>query len=53
MIKYDYIMVRFGELSTKGKNKKQFIHLLFNNIKHAVKDFPSLEFEIDVIVSFF
>ena len=45
MIKYDYIMVRFGELSTKGKNKKQFIHLLFNNIKHAVKDFPSLELE--------
>lgn len=45
MIKYDYIMIRFGELSTKGKNKKQFIHLLFNNIKHSLKDFPSITIE--------
>ena len=39
MISYDYIMVRFGELSTKGKNKKEFISVLFNNIKHALKEF--------------
>ena len=45
MIKYDYIMIRFGELSTKGKNKRQFIHLLFSNIKHALKDFSSIELE--------
>ncbi len=45
MIKYDYIMIRFGELSTKGKNKRQFIHLLFNNVKHALKDFSSIELE--------
>lgn len=45
MIKYDYIMIRFGELSTKGKNKRQFIHLLFSNIKHALKDFSSVELE--------
>ena len=45
MIKYDYIMIRFGELSTKGKNKRQFIHLLFNNVKHALKDFSSVELE--------
>lgn len=45
MIKYDYIMIRFGELSTKGKNKRQFIHLLFSNIKHALKDFNSIELE--------
>ena len=25
MINYSHIMVRFGELSTKGKNKKDFI----------------------------
>ena len=24
---YEYIMVRFGELSTKGKNKKDFINV--------------------------
>ena len=45
MITYDHIMIRFGELSTKGKNKKQFIHLLFNNIKHALKDFNNLSLE--------
>lgn len=39
MVSYDYIMVRFGELSTKGKNKKDFIHALFLNIKHALKDY--------------
>lgn len=45
MIKYDHIMVRFGELSTKGKNKKDFVHLLYKNIKHALKDFSSIEVE--------
>ncbi|MDY0100770.1 MAG: tRNA uracil 4-sulfurtransferase ThiI [Bacilli bacterium] len=30
---YDRIMVRFGELSTKGKNKKDFINLLRRNIQ--------------------
>ena len=45
MINYDHIMIRFGELSTKGKNKKQFIHLLYNNIKHALKDFDNLLLE--------
>ena len=44
-MKYDYIMVRFGELSTKGKNKKDFISVLYLNIKHALKDFSSLKFE--------
>ena len=46
MIKYDYIMVRFGELSTKGKNKIDFIKTLGNNIKHALKDFKALEYDI-------
>ena len=45
MIKYSHIMVRFGELSTKGKNKSSFIRVLYENIKHALKDFPSLEIE--------
>ena len=42
MIKYDHIMIRFGELSTKGKNKKDFIHRLYQNIKHALKDYEDL-----------
>ncbi len=44
-MKYDYIMVRFGELSTKGKNKKDFIHTLARNIKNNLKSFTNLEFE--------
>ena len=43
MIQYDHIMVRFGELSTKGKNKIDFIRVLFNNIKRALKDFEGLD----------
>ena len=43
MIKYDHIMVRYGELSTKGKNKRDFIHTLYLNIKRALKGFSSLE----------
>ena len=46
MINYDYIMVRFGELSTKGKNKKDFIKTLGDNIKHALKDFPNLTINV-------
>ena len=45
MIKYDHIMIRFGELSTKGKNKKEFIHLLFKNVKHALKEFENVSLE--------
>ncbi|MCL0330027.1 tRNA uracil 4-sulfurtransferase ThiI [Apilactobacillus xinyiensis] len=41
-MKYSEIMVRYGELSTKGKNRKDFIQQLGNNVRHALKDFPSL-----------
>ena len=43
MITYDHIMVRFGELSTKGKNKIDFIRVLFHNIQRALKDIPHIE----------
>ncbi len=42
---YDHIMVRFGELSTKGKNKKDFIRVLAKNIKNALSDFSNLTIE--------
>ena len=45
MINYDHIMVRFGELSTKGKNKKDFINTLAFNIKGVLKDFKDLTLE--------
>lgn len=43
---YSSIMIRFGELSTKGKNKKDFISLLAINIKHSLKEFPNLDYDI-------
>ena len=41
----DHILVRYGELSTKGKNKKDFIRRLFLNIKNALKNFEELTYE--------
>ena len=44
------IMIRFGELNTKGKNKRDFISRLYLNIKNALRDFDvSLETRFDHI----
>lgn len=37
------VMVRYGELSTKGKNKKQFIKQLDNNVKNALNEYRGLK----------
>lgn len=42
----DMIIIFFGELSTKGKNIMNFIRLLGNNIKYALRDFKNLTYEI-------
>ena len=34
-----YLMVHYGELSTKGDNKKIFIRCLYQNIRRALKKF--------------
>lgn len=44
-IVYNHILVRFGELSTKGKNKKDFIKKLLINVKHALHDYDKLSYE--------
>ena len=41
---YDHVVVRYGELSTKGKNRKEFTRQLTNNIRKRLKDFPSLTY---------
>lgn len=43
--KYDHILIRYGELSLKGKNRNTFIKQLYENIKKATKGFPTLEIE--------
>ncbi|HJE45032.1 tRNA uracil 4-sulfurtransferase ThiI [Levilactobacillus namurensis] len=42
-MEYSEIMVRYGELSTKGKNKKDFIRQLGHNVKNALSQFEGLE----------
>jgi len=42
-MEYSEIMVRYGELSTKGKNKKDFIKQLGQNVRKALSQFESLE----------
>ena len=43
-LKYDHIIVRYGELSTKGKNRKEFTKLLTSNIRKRLADFEGLTF---------
>ena len=37
-MEFKYIMIRYGEIGTKGKNKKNFIKCLYTNIKNALKE---------------
>ncbi|HBD05837.1 MAG TPA: tRNA 4-thiouridine(8) synthase ThiI [Firmicutes bacterium] len=43
----DLILVRFGELSTKGKNIKDFIKKLGADIKEKLKSFSTLSYRIE------
>ena len=44
MVKYDTVLIRYGELSTKGKNRRDFITRLFTNIKYMLRDYPALTY---------
>ncbi|ALS35942.1 tRNA uracil 4-sulfurtransferase ThiI [Enterococcus rotai] len=46
-MKYTEIMVRYGELSTKGKNRKLFISQLAQNVKRVLGDFPAVKIHAD------
>ncbi len=41
-MQYSEIMVRYGELSTKGKNRQAFIGRLNGNVTQALHEFPNL-----------
>lgn len=45
-MKLELIMVRYGELVTKGKNQKDFINALYLNIKRMLSDFNNLKYEV-------
>lgn len=40
---YTEIMVRYGELSTKGKNRRSFIMQLAENVKRTLANFPKVK----------
>ncbi|CAG9623353.1 tRNA uracil 4-sulfurtransferase ThiI [Sutcliffiella rhizosphaerae] len=42
---YDHILIRFGELSTKGRNRKLFIQRLSHNIKEKIENFSKIKIE--------
>ncbi len=44
---YSEIMIRYGELSTKGKNKMRFVNKLRNNIKHVLSIYPEVTMYFD------
>lgn len=43
MIKYTEVMVRYGELSTKGKNRRDFIGRLAGNVTKVLRDLPAVD----------
>lgn len=46
-LNYSEIMVRYGELSTKGKNRKGFIMQLAQNVRSTLEDFPMIKIKAD------
>ncbi|WP_318010768.1 tRNA uracil 4-sulfurtransferase ThiI [Bacillus sp. RAR_GA_16] len=43
MAMYDHIILRYGEISLKGKNRKGFITSLKKRVKQVLSDFPAIE----------
>ena len=43
--RYDTILIRYGELSTKGKNRKDFIKRLESNLKRSLSAYPNLTYQ--------
>ena len=41
----NHILIRYGELSLKKTNRRQFIQKITNNIKRALKEYTKLDYE--------
>ncbi|MFC0015627.1 MULTISPECIES: tRNA uracil 4-sulfurtransferase ThiI [Allobacillus] len=44
-MEYNHLLIRYGELVLKGKNKKHFIQKLENNMRKALIDFPNTKIQ--------
>ena len=42
----NHILVRFGELTTKGKNRKIFTQRLLKNTKEILKEYKLLTYQL-------
>ena len=42
-MKYDHILIRYGELALKGKNRSFFEQTLLENIRLSLKEFPKIK----------
>lgn len=42
-MQYDHILIRYGELSLKGKNRKIFYNRLHENVRHHLKAYPEIK----------
>ncbi|RYG74929.1 tRNA 4-thiouridine(8) synthase ThiI [Lentibacillus lipolyticus] len=41
-MQYDHILIRYGEMALKGKNRKSFILQLQNNLRQQLQEFPNV-----------
>ncbi|MFL6563141.1 MAG: tRNA sulfurtransferase, partial [Bacillus sp. (in: firmicutes)] len=44
-MEYDRILIRYGEISTKGRNRNQFVEKLRKSVKIALAPFPKIKVE--------
>jgi len=44
-MKYDRILIRYGEISTKGRNRNKFIDKLRKSVRIALAPFPNIKVE--------
>ncbi|PGY09983.1 tRNA uracil 4-sulfurtransferase ThiI [Bacillus sp. AFS031507] len=44
-MEYDRILIRYGEISTKGRNRNQFVEKLRKSVKLALASFPNIKVE--------
>ncbi|WP_042459722.1 tRNA uracil 4-sulfurtransferase ThiI [Neobacillus dielmonensis] len=42
---YDRILIRYGEISTKGRNRKKFVDKLRKSVRIALSPFPNVKIE--------
>lgn len=40
-MQYSHILIRYGEISTKGRNRNRFVEQLRKNIQYKLADFPA------------